>query len=114
MDPLTKWQFRFEDELHQAELARAAGNEGRARVCARRAAGIVVGEYLHRRGLPSPGPSAYDRLMLISSLPDLSPALREIAQHFLVRVTTDYTLPIQADLIIEAHQLAEGLLGQIP
>jgi hypothetical protein len=39
---------------------RARGNEGQARVCARRAAGAVLREYFQRRGLPVRSPSAYD------------------------------------------------------
>ena len=41
------WEARFQSELHQAEMARALGNEGKARVCARRAAGIA-GHFLER------------------------------------------------------------------
>ncbi len=105
------WKAGFENELTQAQSAREAGNEGRARVCARRAAGIVIGEYLRRTGQPSPGTSALDRLRYLANLEDESDEIREIAGHFLVRIGADWNLPIQADLIADARWLAEALLS---
>ena len=40
------WQLNIEAEFEKAEQARRRGNEGQARVCARRAAGIAIREYL--------------------------------------------------------------------
>jgi len=104
------WEIDFENELERAETARESGNEGRARVCARRAAGIVIGEYLARKGLPSPGPSAIDRLHNLVELEELPEDLREIASHFLLRINENWTLPVQVDLIAEARWLAGQLL----
>ncbi len=101
----------FETELNRAETARAANNEGMARVCARRAAGMVANAYLLRRGLPSsPGSSAYDSLRYLVTLPALPDGVQSIAGHFLLRITPDHTLPVQADLIAEARWLARQLL----
>jgi hypothetical protein len=105
------WKQRFETELAQAETARAAGNEGRARVCARRAAGLAAEEYFNRRGLPQMGPSAYDHLRSLRDLPDLDDHVRQKVDHFLVRVTPEYTLPVPADLVAEARWLAQALLS---
>lgn len=110
MSSTANWIEEFEDELHQAEAARSAGNEGRARVCARRAAGIIVGEYLRRRGIDFPDSSAYERLKLLTELSHVPPKAQELARHFLVRVTPERLLPIEADLITEARLLAEELL----
>jgi hypothetical protein len=41
----------IEAELEKADLARLSGNEGRARVCARRAAGIAARAFLTRHGV---------------------------------------------------------------
>lgn len=101
---------KIKEELLRAELARAEGNEGMARVCARRAAGLIAGEYLRRRGLAHLNPSAYARLQYLLSLPDLSPQVQEIASHFMVRITTNHTLPVDADLVAEAHWLGKELL----
>ncbi|MEW5868322.1 MAG: hypothetical protein AB1894_03540 [Chloroflexota bacterium] len=107
----TDWKVRFEDEIHHAEDARADGNEGMARVCARRAAGIAIGEYLRRQGMPTGEPSAYERLKNLRLDPRLPPDLVESVEHLLLRVTPEHNLPVQADLIAEARRLSEGLLG---
>ena len=36
-----EWKTKFEQEMGLAKTARARGNEGQARVCARRAAGAL-------------------------------------------------------------------------
>ncbi len=105
------WFTKFQDELNIAKAARQAGNEGKARVCARRAAGIAIGEYLQRQGRPTPGPSALDRLQLLITLPDISARVTEIAGHLTLRVNEEFKLPINADLISETYELVELLLG---
>jgi len=104
------WESRLREELRTAKEARAAGNQGKARVCARRAAGIAIGEYLQRQGLPDPGPSAYDRLQYLATHPGLSARARQITAHLLLRVNEDFKLPIDADLIAEAYELVELLV----
>ena len=97
-------------ELSLAEEARAKGNEGRARVCARRAASLIIAEYLDRRGLPDPGVSVIDRLQLLESLQDVSANIKMTAQHLLMHVTPEHSLPVDVDLIAEARQLEQELL----
>ena len=104
------WKILVDQELNLAENARAEGNEGKARVCARRAAGMIIGEYLSRQSLPIPGPSAFERLKFLRDMPEIEPKAREIAQHLLLRVNPDYTLPSDVDLIEETHSLSEILL----
>lgn len=111
MSGASSWQVHFTEEIHQAEAARAGGNEGMARVCARRAAGIAVGEFLHRHGMEFSNPGAYARLKFLLQLPQISPAVQEVVNHFLVRVNLDRSLPIHADLIAEARWLANELLS---
>jgi hypothetical protein len=105
------WRILFQAEINHAENARSEGNEGMARVCARRAVGIVFGEYFRRNDLPLESPSAYDRLRFMERMPNISDDLLTKIQHFLVRVNSDYTLPIDADLINEAQQIKIILLG---
>lgn len=104
------WQTRMNAEFENAEQARARGNEGQARVCARRAAGIAVREYLLRRGVRPPSVSAYDLLNQLKGDPGLSPALKQIADHLTLRVTEEFKLPVNADLIAEARTFCEDLL----
>ncbi len=97
-------------EFERAASARRKGNEGQARVCARRAAGIAIREYLIRRGTRPPSLSAYDLLNLIKEDAHLSPHLRRIADHLTLRVTEEFRLPVEADLVAEARLLCQGLL----
>src|SRR5512139_1181527 len=95
------WRMELEAELARAEQARARGNEGRARVCARRAAGIAIREYLARQGKRAPSTSVYDLLNLLKEVPHLSPELKRAVDHLTVRVTEEFKLPVDADLIAE-------------
>ena len=106
------WQTQIEAEFEKAEAARARRNEGQARVCARRAAGIAVREYLQRRGTRPPSVSAYDLLNMVKGDPGLAsrPDLRQIADHLTLRVTEEFKLPVNADLVAEARTFCEELL----
>ena len=104
------WQTELDAEFEKAQEARARGNEGQARVCARRAAGIAVREFLQRQGVRPPSLSAYDLLNLLKSDPRLSPDLQSIAEHLTLRVTEEFKLPVKADLIAEARIFCEELL----
>ncbi len=106
------WKARINSELRQAEAARASGNEGKARVCARRAAGLAVEEYLRRQGVMLDPGSAYAYLRYLAELPDIPPGMRLVAEHFLERVTADHNLPTNADLIAEARWLISKLLTE--
>lgn len=106
------WQIEMEAEFGKADQARLRGNEGQSRVCARRAAGIAIREYLRRQGTRPPSVSAYDLLNLVRNDPQLSPELKQIADHLTMRVTEEFRLPINADLLAEARIFCEQLLGQ--
>jgi hypothetical protein len=105
------WQTEIQEELEKAEQARARGNEGQARVCARRAAGIAAREFLTRQGTRPPSVSAYDLLNLLKSDPRLSSDLRSIADHLTLRVNEEFKLPVNADLIAEARTFCQELLS---
>jgi hypothetical protein len=108
----SEWKKKAQAEIQQAIKARQAGNEGKARVCARRAAGIIIGEYLRRQGTPPTSASAILRLQHLQMLPEVAPRLREVAGYFLARVTPEHTLPVEADLVKEVQWLGRELLGE--
>jgi len=104
-------------ELEMADAARAGGNEGRARVCARRAAGLAARDFLnlHQKS-PFAGAqerlrsnSAYAALETLATFPGLAPDLKKAAVNLTTRVTPDFQLPNGIDLIDEAHKLIGGL-----
>ncbi len=105
-------QAHIRAELDKAEEARARGNEGRARVCARRAAGIAAREYFVRRGQVVRTPSAYDLLNLLAEDASLRADLRRAAAHLTLRVDEEFKLPVDVDLIGEARKLCRELLSE--
>jgi len=102
--------IEMEREFEKAVQARLAGNEGQARVCARRAAGMAIRDHLHRRGLRPMNGSAYDLLNQIKESTLLPPDLKLIGDHLTLRVTEEFKLPVEADLIAEARTLCDWLL----
>ena len=105
---MVSWQEQVRRELAAARQARGAGKEGRARVCARRAAGIAAREYLVLQG-ESSGSSAYDALQHLSRMPEAAPTARRSAGYLTLRVNEDFELPEGVDLIHEARQLCLAL-----
>ncbi len=99
---------KIELELTAAENARQQGLEGRARVCARRAAGLAVAPFLEKQGLAIPA-DAYERIVLFSTQPGISLRLRQIATHLLMQVDQSFRLPPEIDLIAEVRQLVREL-----
>lgn len=106
------WTLEYQKEIEHAIKARSIGNEGMARVCARRAVGIIIGEYLIRHGHTNLTHSAYDRISFFNDLPEVNQHCKEIASHFLLKVNTDHKLPLEADLITEALWLEKTLLNE--
>jgi hypothetical protein len=105
----TDWLRRFEREMAVADQARSQGNEGKARVCARRAAGIVANEYMQRQGVNTPNATAYDRVRLLANWPNIPAGVSEVVEHMTTRVDMDYRLPEDVDLVADARWLAQAL-----
>ena len=106
------WKAQLELEFERTQAARTRGNEGQARVCARRAAGIAIREYYARRGQSIRTPSAYDLLNLLTEETRISPDLKQAAAYLTLRVTEEFKLPVNVDLLEEARKLCEGLLEE--
>lgn len=100
---------KIERELTQAKNARSAGNEGQARVCARRAAGAAIREFFLQTGKTIPSPSAIDLLHQLRECTGLPDRVYETVEHLLLRVNTEYQLPLPVDLIAETTWLIQEL-----
>ena len=107
---MAEWKTKLAKEFQMAEAARARGNEGQARVCARRAAGVAIREYMTRHGIQVVSPSAVELLKTLVDLPDVSAVARSSAAYLTLRVDEGFKLPPGVDLIREAHLLCEQLL----
>jgi hypothetical protein len=96
-------------ELEKAQAARSSGNEGMARVCARRAAGIAARTFLVIHGDPSRHLNSVEALLKLALLPELPHPLKDAAANLSLRVDQEFKLPVDVDLILEAKKLIGGL-----
>ncbi len=106
---MNNWTLDLQKEFEKAQQARVNKNEGQARVCARRAAGIAIREYLTRQGTKVPSMSAYDLLNLLKEDPLIPADMQLIVDHLTIRVTEEFELPFDADLIAESRILCNWL-----
>jgi hypothetical protein len=104
------WQSQIQAEFNRAEHARGRGNEGQARVCARRAAGIAAREYFSRQGRHIGTPNAYDVLNLLIEDQSVSEDVRQAAKYLTMRVNEEFKLPMDVDLLAVARKLCVGLM----
>jgi hypothetical protein len=108
---MEEWIQKATAELDRAKEARQAGKEGMARVCARRAAGIIAAQYLRGDGIDLRDPSAYHCLQVLQGMPGLTVDLHQSIDALLLRVNTDHRLPPNIDLIEEVRRLSRSLMG---
>lgn len=101
------------NERQQAAQARLAGNEGRARVHARRAAGWAIGVSARRRGQDPGTPNAYRLLEWFANDPAVPDALREAAKRLTVHITPDHVLPHEDDLLRDADRIIKVCLPDL-
>jgi len=100
-------------ECQLAVKARRSGQEGRARVHARRAAGWAVG-LSFRRGGQDPGTRNALRLLVRLSVdPAAAESLRQAARRLTVHVTPDHTLPHGQDPLHDADVIIGGCLPEL-
>jgi anti-sigma factor ChrR (cupin superfamily) len=94
--------IHVQEEMLLAKQSRAEGNEGRARVCARRAAGTAAGQYLLGRGVGSTQDNAVQSLLALAGLDSLPERVQIAAGWLVERVDESSNLPPEVDLIQEA------------
>ena len=102
-------RIQIDEEMRRAEAARSEGNEGRARVCARRAAGAALRETLRRTSGERIPTSAFDLLRGAREFSGLSERSRLAVERLLQKVDEGYSLPQDWDLIAEARALITEL-----
>jgi hypothetical protein len=100
---------KLEAELRAAESARGEGEEGKARVHARRAAGWAAADYFHRVVGPSQPNGATECLRWFANRSELPAELREAARRLTVHVTVDHVLPHSEDPLADARMIVDNL-----
>ena len=103
------WKNTLKKEFEMAEDALNTKNRGRMRVCARRAAGISIREYLLSRGIKPPSVSAYDLLKYLEEMDETPPDLKQASAYLRLRVNEDFRLPVNVDLVAEAKKISTAL-----
>ena len=95
-------KLQIEEELLLAKQSRLEGNEGRARVCARRAAGAAVKEHFVKMGITHKQENAIQSLLILAQTETLPVRVQEAVDWLVQRVNQDHNLPPEVDLIQEA------------
>lgn len=103
------WDAKIALEFDRAARARARGNEGQARVCARRAAGLAIREYFARHELAARSASAVDLLRQLREDSTLPAELVTQIDHLTQAVDLEFRLPPGVDLLEDARQLRQQL-----
>ncbi|MDX1600611.1 MAG: hypothetical protein R3191_03750, partial [Anaerolineales bacterium] len=102
------------DEMRAAHEARRSGNEGMARVCARRAAGWAIGRR-YKEQLPSTATSnAYLLLTWLKEQGEVSKSLRAAADRLTTRITEDHDLPHSEDPLEDAEDIITSMIEKTP
>jgi len=95
-------KLQIKEELLLAKQSRLEGNEGRARVCARRAAGAAVKEYLLKKGFIQNQENAIQSLQFLARMDTLPVRVQEAVDWLVQRVNQDHNMPPEVDLIHES------------
>jgi hypothetical protein len=93
------------EEMRAAEAARAAGNEGKARVCARRGAGYAVRMHYRRVNGAGWGGDAFHQLKVLRDDVTQPEALRAAARRLTTQVNHDHAMPFAEDVLDDARAL---------
>ncbi|HEY42662.1 MAG TPA: hypothetical protein G4O11_01640 [Anaerolineae bacterium] len=99
-------------ELEQAYQFRTQGKEGRARVCARRAAGWAVAVFRQQRLEVETHRNAYHQLRWFRKLEDIPIELRMAAERLTTPVTPSHELPHREDPLKDAEMIVRALLDE--
>lgn len=108
----TDWQNESAAEITAAHNALKAGLPGRARVAARRAAGISLAAYNRWVGITADTHNYYDLLRSYSTHPGIPEEIREIAGRLCQRVNEQHSLPDHYDLVADAEKIIKFVAHQ--
>ena len=97
-------------ELETAETALRIGNDGKARVCARRAAGIAIACWLELHPEHAWGTDAMSRLNHLRREPTVPPEVREAAVRLTTKITEQFTSAFSTNPIDDCRIIADYVL----
>jgi len=95
-------RIQIQEELLLAKQSRIEGNEGRARVCARRAAGAAVAKYLNQKDDLYESTNTFSALLTFQNNKDLPERIQLALTRLIQQVDQQHQLPPGVDLLEEA------------
>ncbi len=101
---------RVAREFRAAQATRQNGNEGKARVLARRAAGWAIGDYRRRQGEIIQGISAFSHIDWATGDPATDETLQTAADNLTERIDYNHQLRSGADALAAARLLIQHYL----
>ncbi len=99
----------IDQELIAAQVAWKAGNEGKARVCARRAVALAAESWSARLAEPRWRGDAMDHLRRIQQHASFPLSIREAAERLSTAVTKRHAAPFTSDPISDANLIIAHL-----
>jgi hypothetical protein len=99
----------IEREMATAEQARKAGNEGKARVCARRAVAVATEDWLGRQPIRRWRGDAMAHLRHIQDDESFPAPVRQAAERLSTAVTKRDSVPFTSDPISDARLIIAHL-----
>jgi hypothetical protein len=100
---------QIEQELAAAEAARQNSNDGKARVCARRAVALATERWLARLSLPRWRGDAMKHLRQIQQDASFPLPIRQAAERLSTPVPRQHTAPFTTDPIADAKLIIAHL-----
>lgn len=100
-----------ESEMDAVREALRAGNDGKARVCARRAAGVVLRPYYAGTGATGGGPDAMNLLLRASDDRSLPDRVRVAALRLTTKVAERDSRPFSEDPAGDARIIVDWFLA---
>jgi hypothetical protein len=101
----------IEQELSAGEAAQRMGNDGRARVCARRAVALADDAWLARHSIQGRPMDAMGHLRRIQEDESLPPSIRQAAERLTTSVTRRDAAPFTTDPIADARTMIAHLMA---
>ncbi len=107
------YREQIEHELAAAREALRAGNDGRARVCARRAAGEAITWYLTRHPQPFWPVDAIRQLLMVKEDGAFPQEIRDAAARLTMKVTEQFAYTSGSEPLQDARRIIDYIASRM-
>lgn len=113
MKSVEKCIDEIQKEFAEAARARLLKNEGKVRVCARRAVGIAIAHHYESQNKSLPAVQALDLMKMLHSDTTIPEEIRDAVHRLSARVTPDFTYAFSTDPIADAKVVVDYLIKEV-